>query len=374
MSDVLHARTAPSSGETPPVASPTAAVLVAGPRLVPGPLLLGGLAAAVVVVAVVAAGTGAFPIAPLEVLGSLGRRVGVMAGSAADPLTDSVLWEIRFPRVALALTVGAALGCAGAVLQGTFANPLAEPGIIGVSAGAVLGAVVQIVLGLSVLGSWSLAGAAFVGGLVTVLVVYATARSGGRTEVITLVLTGIAVNALVGAVIGLFTYLSTDAELRSITFWTLGSVAAATWEKVAVVGPLAVVGVLAAWRFAPRLDLLALGERPAHHLGVDVERLRVGMLTLVAVLTAAAVAMSGMVLFVGLVVPHVVRMVGGPSHRLVVPASALAGAVVVVLADLVARTVVAPSEIPLGVLTALVGSPFFLWQIRRTRARQGGWA
>ncbi|MCC5951409.1 MAG: iron ABC transporter permease [Acidimicrobiia bacterium] len=356
------------------MASPTAAVLVAGPRLVPASLLLGGLLVTLVVVAVVAAGTGAYSVAPLEVLGSLGRRLGALSGTGADPLADSVLWEIRFPRVALAVIVGAALGCAGAVLQGTFANPLAEPGIIGVSAGAVLGAVVQIVLGVAVAGSWSLAVAAFVGGLVTVLVVYATARHAGRTEVITLVLTGIAVNALVGAVIGLFTYLSTDAELRSITFWTLGSVAAATWEKVAVVGPLALVGVAAAWRWAPRLDLLALGERPAHHLGVDVERLRVAMLALVAVLTAAAVAMSGMVLFVGLVVPHLVRMVGGPTHRLVVPASALAGAVVVVVADLVARTVVAPSEIPLGVLTALVGSPFFLWQIRRTRARQGGWA
>jgi iron complex transport system permease protein len=259
-------------------------------------------------------------------------------------------------------------------MQGTFANPLAEPGVVGVSSGAVVGAVASIVLGVSVAGRWSLVAAAFVGGLVTVLVVYWGARSGGRTEVVTLVLTGIAVNALTGAVIGLLTYLSTDAELRSITFWTLGSVAQATWPKVAVVAPLAVGGVVATWRLAPQLDLLAVGERQARHLGVDVERLRVEVLAVVAVLTAAAVAMSGIVLFVGLVVPHLLRMALGPAHRLLIPASALAGGLVLVIADLVARTALAPAELPLGVLTALVGSPFFLWQLRRTRARQGGWA
>jgi iron complex transport system permease protein len=345
-----------------------------GRRVVPATILVTGLTVALAVACIAAAGVGAYAIAPGEVLGAVGRRLGLLSGAAADPLADEVLWQIRFPRVALGLVVGAALGCAGAAMQGTFANPLAEPGIVGVSSGAVLGAVVHIVLGVSIAGSWSLAVAAFVGGLVTVLVVYWAARSGGRTEVVTLVLTGIAVNALTGAVIGLLTYVSTDAELRSITFWTLGSVAQASWAKVAVVGPLALAGLLLAWRLSGRLDLLALGERPARHLGVDVERLRIAMLAIVAVLTAAAVAMSGIVLFVGLVVPHLVRMVGGPAHRLLLPASALAGALVLVLADLVARTAVAPAELPLGVLTALVGSPFFLWQLRRTRARQGGWA
>ncbi|HTO01189.1 MAG TPA: iron ABC transporter permease, partial [Microthrixaceae bacterium] len=279
-----------------------------------------------------------------------------------------------FPRVALSIVVGASLGCAGAAMQGTFANPLAEPGIVGVSAGASLGAIAAIVFGVAALGAWSIPAAAFVGGLITVTAVYLSARANGRTEVVTLVLTGVAVNALAGALIGLATFMSNDAELRSITFWSLGSMAQASWVKVAIVTPLAVVGLVAACLLSSRLDLLALGERQARHIGVDVERLRGIMLAIVAVLTAAAVAVSGMVLFVGLVIPHLMRMVGGPRHRILVPASALAGALVVVLADLLARTAVAPQELPLGVLTSLVGGPFFFWQLRRTRSAQGGWA
>ena len=171
-------------------------------------------------------------VPPTEVVGSVLRRLGHADGTAVDSMADRVLWEIRFPRVALAAVVGSALGCAGATMQGTFGNPLAEPGVVGVSSGAVLGAVAQIVLGFTLFGTWSVTVAAFAGGLATLAVVYLAARSDGRTEVVTLVLTGIAVNALTGAVIGLLTYVSTDDELRSITFWTLGSVAQATWPKV----------------------------------------------------------------------------------------------------------------------------------------------
>lgn len=337
-------------------------------------IVLGALTATLVVVAVVAAAMGAYAVPPGEVLGTAARHLGLPVGPPADPTADALLWEIRFPRVVLAVVVGGSLAAAGAAMQGTFANPLAEPGIVGVSAGAVLGAAVQIVAGASPLGSLSLPLAAFVGGLVTVSVVYLASRADGRTEVVTLVLTGIAVNALVGALIGLVTYLSDDDQLRSLVFWTLGSMAQATWARVALVAPFAAVGVAAATAAAGRLDLLALGERPARHLGLDVERLRLAMLIVVAVLTAAAVAVAGQILFVGLVVPHLVRTVTGPGHRLLLPASALAGAVVLVVADLVARTVAAPAELPLGVLTALIGSPVFFWQLRRTRARQGGWA
>jgi iron complex transport system permease protein len=259
-------------------------------------------------------------------------------------------------------------------MQGSFSNPLAEPGLVGVSSGAVLGAATQIVLGIDVFGSWTISVFAFLGGLVTVLLVYSASRDGGRTEVVTLVLTGIAVNAFTGAVIGLITYFSDDAELRSITFWNLGSMAAATWSKVGVVAPVAALGLVAAMASAGKLDLLALGEREARHLGVNVERLRIFVLTTVALLAAASVAVSGVVLFVGLVVPHLVRMVAGPGHRVLLPASALGGAMILVLADLAARTLASPAEIPLGVLTSLVGSPFFFWLLRRTRARQGGWA
>lgn len=341
---------------------------------VPVPALLVGLSVGLVVTCVVAAASGAFVIPAGEVLGAVGRKLGLVSGAAADPLADEVLWQIRFPRVALAVLVGASLGCAGATMQGAFANPLAEPGIVGVSAGAVLGAVAQIVIGFDPLGTFTLPAAAFVGGVLAVAAVYASARSDGRTEVVTLILTGVALNAMLGAVIGLLTYVSDDAELRSITFWTLGSVAQATWPKVAAVAPFAVVGIVLATTRARGLDLLALGERPARHLGLEVERFRIVMLGITAVLTAAAVAVSGIVLFVGLVIPHLVRMVVGPGHRVLLVASTLGGALILVLADLVARTVVAPSEIPLGVLTSLIGSPIFFWQLRRTRAQQGGWA
>ena len=343
-------------------------------RRVPAPALLVGLSVGLVAVCIVAAAVGAFAIPADEVLGAVGRKLGLVSGAAADPLADDVLWEIRFPRVALAVLVGASLGCAGATMQGAFANPLAEPGIVGVSAGAVLGAVAQIVIGFAPFGTFTLPIAAFVGGVAAVGAVYLSARSNGRTEVVTLILTGVALNAMLGAVIGLLTYVSDDAELRTITFWTLGSVAQATWTKVAIVAPFALVGIVLATSRARGLDLLALGERPARHLGLPVERFRIVVLAVTAVLTAAAVAVSGIVLFVGLVIPHLVRMVVGPGHRVLLVASTLGGALILVLADLVARTVVAPSEIPLGVLTSLIGSPVFFWQLRRTRAEQGGWA
>ena len=334
------------------------------------PALLVGL----VFASLLAAGTGAYAVSPGEVVASVGRRLGLIGGQPLDGLGDQVLWEIRFPRVCLAALVGASLGGAGAAMQGTFSNPLAEPGLVGVSSGAVLGAALQIVTGVQMLGMWTITGFAFAGGLVTVLLVYSASRSGGRTEVVTLVLTGIAVNAFTGAVIGLVTYFSDDAELRSITFWNLGSMASATWSRVGVVAPVALLGLSVAMACAPKLDLLALGEREAGHLGVPVERLRVIVLGTVALLAAASVAVSGVVLFVGLVVPHLIRMVSGPGHRSLLPASALGGALILVLADLAARTLAAPAEIPLGVLTSLVGSPFFFWLLRRTRARQGGWA
>jgi iron complex transport system permease protein len=342
------------------------------PRVRPA-VLIAGLAVGLVVACVLAASLGAFEIPPGEVLASLLHRIGLDIGTLPAGAGDDVLWEVRFPRVALAAVVGAALGCAGAAMQGTFSNPLAEPGVVGVSSGAAVGAVLSIVAGFTFLGTWSLTFAAFVGGLLSVALVYMASRADGRTEVVTLILTGIAVNAFTGAVIGLLIFYSDDAELRSITFWQLGSMAQATWPKVAVVAPVALLGVVMAVSRARRLDLLSLGERSARHLGVDVERLRITMLVVVAVLTAAAVAVSGIILFVGLVVPHLVRMVIGPAHRPLLVAATLGGAMLLVIADLVSRTIAAPAEVPLGVLTALVGSPFFFWLLRRTRARQGGW-
>ncbi|OIJ67189.1 FecCD family ABC transporter permease [Streptomyces mangrovisoli] len=336
-------------------------------------LIAPGLLLALLVLIPVAAGLGAYPIPTPGVLASVLHRAG-LGGDALSRVPESVLWDVRFPRIVLALLVGACLGCAGALMQGVFGNPLAEPGVIGVSSGAAVGAVGALAFGLDALGTWTVPALAFVTGLGTVLLVYALSRSGGRTEVVTLILTGIAVNAFAGALIGLFLFFADTAAVNQITFWQLGSLSQATWPKVLAVLPCAALGLTLAPLHARRLDLLALGEGPARHLGVDVERLRIVLILVVALLTAAAVSVSGIIGFVGLVVPHLLRMTAGPGHRLLVPGSALLGALVLLAADLAARTLAAPAELPLGVLTALLGSPFFFWLLRRTRRGQGGWA
>jgi iron complex transport system permease protein len=305
------------------------------------------------------------------VLHRLGLDVGPLP---VHPNGDAALWTIRFPRVVMSLLVGAALATAGAVMQGVFGNPLAEPGVVGVSSGAALAACTGIVFGLTFLGPFTSAALAFAGGLVTTLAVYLLARSGGRTEVVTLVLTGVAVNAVCGAGIAFLTFLGDTQAREQIVFWQLGSLNGTRWEYVAVVAPFVAVGLLVAVLVARRLDLLSLGERAARHVGVDVERLRIICIVAVALLTGAAVAFCGIVSFVGLVVPHLVRMAVGPGHRALVPLSALGGGVLLLAADLVARTAVAYADLPIGMLTALVGGPFFFWLIRRTRRQAGGWA
>lgn len=336
-------------------------------------VLTAALSLALLVGCLLSATIGAYSIPLGDVLSSVQHRIG-LGGQELDRVGESVLWNVRLPRVVLALLVGASLGCAGALMQGVFGNPLAEPGVIGISAGAAVGAVASIALGLTFFGNWTITVFAFIAGLVTVLLVYTLSRSGGRTEVVTLILTGIAVNAFAGALIGLFIFFADNAQITQITFWQLGSLSQATWPKVLAVLPCALAGLLIAPFYARKLDLLALGERPARHLGVDVERLRIVLVLVVALLTAAAVAVAGIISFVGLLVPHLLRMANGPGHRFLVPGSALGGALVLVAGDLAARTVAAPAELPLGVLTALFGSPFFFWLLRRTRRKQGGWA
>jgi iron complex transport system permease protein len=366
----------PRAGD-PARTTPAAA---AGPALPPArtrrvALLAAGLVVALLVIAVVSAGTGQLRMPPAEVLGSVLHRLGLDVGPMpAHPNGDAALWTIRFPRVVMSLLAGAALATAGAVMQGVFGNPLAEPGVVGVSSGAALAACTGIVFGLTFLGPFTSAALAFAGGLVTTLAVYLLARSGGRTEVVTLVLTGVAVNAVCGAGIAFLTFLGDTQAREQIVFWQLGSLNGTRWEYVAVVAPFVAVGLLVAVLVARRLDLLSLGERAARHVGVDVERLRIICIVAVALLTGAAVAFCGIVSFVGLVVPHLVRMAVGPGHRALVPLSALGGGVLLLAADLVARTAVAYADLPIGMLTALVGGPFFFWLIRRTRRQAGGWA
>ncbi|MFE9577694.1 FecCD family ABC transporter permease [Nocardia sp. NPDC006044] len=328
-----------------------------------------------IALALASAAIGQVPTTPAEVAGSVLHRIGLDWGPLpAHPAGEVTLWQVRFPRVLMAMLVGAALATAGGLLQGVFANPLAEPGVIGVSAGAAVGAGIVIVVGGTFAAAWSVAAGAFVAGLATTLLVYLLARSGGRTEVVTLVLTGVAINAFAGGLLAFLLFVASPAARDQIVFWQLGSLNGATWDSVTIVAILTAIGVAAAILIAPRLDLLALGEAAARHLGVDVERLRRNVILVVAVLATAGVAFTGIVLFVGLIVPHLVRMLVGPAHRILIPLSAILGAVVLLAADVAARSLVHNADLPLGMLTSLIGGPFFFWLLRRTRARAGGWA
>ena len=328
-----------------------------------------------VVGVLLSAGLGQLPIGPAEVVGSILKAIGIdNAWAPGDRLIEQTLWQIRFPRVVMSLLVGAALAVAGGVMQAIFGNPLAEPGVVGVSSGAALGAAGAITFGLSVFGGWTIAAFAFLGGLAATLIVYATARAQGRTEIVTLLLTGIAVNAFAGAGLALIMFAGDTASREQIVFWQLGSINGSRWNEVAIVAVVGVVAALVSLKLAPQYDLLSLGDRTASHLGVKVERLRIWSVVLVALLTGVGVAFVGIIAFVGLVVPHLVRMILGPAHRWLLACSILGGAALLVYADLLARTIVPSADLPIGMLTSLVGGPFFYWLIRRNRRRAGGWA
>jgi iron complex transport system permease protein len=343
-----------------------------GAVLVPAVVLAGG-SALLVVALLLGVGIGAVDIHPSDTIAIVLHHLGVETGAAIDPQKDAILWAIRLPRVVLGALVGGALAVSGAALQGVFRNPLADPGIIGVSAGAAFGAVVAIMFGLSGAFYGGLQISAFAAGIVTAFVVYALARYEGRTETVTLVLTGIAIAAIAAAGVGFLIARADDDQLRDIVFWSLGSVGGATWKLVGATLPFIALGTAVCVVRARRLDLLALGERDARYLGLDTERERILVIGATSLATSAAVAAVGVVAFVGLVVPHLVRLAIGPAHRLLLPASFLLGASLLVLADLLARTATAPVELPLGVVTSLIGGPFFLWLIWRTRRAHGGW-
>ncbi len=330
-------------------------------------------AAALFGAAVVGMGAGAVQIPATDVLSWALFRLG-LAIPPADPMVDAVLTQVRAPRVLMGALAGAGLAAAGVLMQAFFRNPLADPALIGVSTGGALGAVAVIVLGagplaglVAALGPESLAAAAFLGSLGTTLVVYTLARRDGMVDVTTMLLAGIAVNAIAGAGIGLLTFLATDTQLRSLTFWTLGSLSAAGWPAlVSVVLPVA--AVLAAIPLLSRpLNALLLGDAEALHLGVPVETVKRLLLVLTSVAAGAVVAAIGVVGFVGLIAPHFARLLVGPDHRVMLPLAVVLGALLLLVADTAARTLVVPAELPLGVLTALAGGPLFLWLLRRSR-------
>lgn len=326
---------------------------------------------------VLSAMMGAVHVPPLEVvaivINHLGAPFGIHIDAAYTQQQDAVVWSIRMPRILLGVMVGSALAVSGAALQGMFRNPLADPGLIGVSNGAALGAVLALGLGIETLGRWTTPIFAFAGGVLFALLGYALARQNGRTEVVTLILAGIALNTFAGAGTALVTFVANDAQLRAIIFWSMGSLGGATWDAVAAATPFVIAGLVASWWWRKPLNLMTLGEREARHLGVQTERVRFLVIVFTALMTGATVAVAGVVGFVGLIVPHVIRLVSGPNHRSLLPASAFGGAILVVLADLVARTVISPLELPLGVLTAFIGGPFLLILMLKTRRAEGGW-
>jgi iron complex transport system permease protein len=344
-------------------------------------LVLGGLIALLVVAMGASLAIGAVTIAPGQVLAILGDQVGLPLPWAYETRQELVLMGIRLPRVLLAIGVGGGLAVSGAVMQGLFRNPLADPSLIGVSSGAALAAVVAIVLGSTVFGAWTdtlgaflLPAAAFAGGVTATLVVYRLATREGRTSVATMLLAGIAINALAGAGTGLMIFIADDDQLRDLTFWTLGSLGGATWTRLAVVGPCLLGGMLVAPLFARPLNALLLGEGEALHLGINTERVKKLVIVLAALVVGAAVAVSGIIGFIGLVVPHLLRLAVGPDHRVLVPGSALLGGALLLGADLLARIIVAPAELPIGIVTALLGAPFFLWLLLRDRKRGTGYS
>lgn len=342
-----------------------------GDRSARARLVLVLLAIGLLIVACISIATGASDASALALIQGWFEPGQDAALSARDRL---IVYEIRLPRVVLGMLVGAALAVSGALMQGLFRNPLADPGIVGVSAGAGLGAITIIVLGGTVLGPlvaalglYALPIAAFVGGLITTLLLYRIGTSRGQTSVATMLLAGIALAALCGALSGVLIFIADDRQLRDLTFWGLGSLAGATWPKVVAAGPF-ILAILVVSPFLARgLDALTLGEASARHLGVSVQKLKTASIISVAAATGAAVAVSGGIGFIGIVVPHLLRLGIGPSHRYLLPASALFGASLLLLADAVSRTIVAPAELPIGIVTAIFGAPFFMWILLRRR-------
>ena len=333
-------------------------------------VLLGSLLVLLLVTFVAALASGVVPVP----LGALWRIASALVtGGDLESVPERVFVAIRLPRALLAVLTGAGLGAAGAAMQGLFRNPLADPGLMGVTAGASLAAALMIVV-VGALGQVSgalglllLPGAAFVGALGATSLIWGFAQRAGAVRLTTLLLAGIAVNAVAFAGVGFLTFIASDAQLRELTSWNLGSLNGASWGGVAASAPFVLLCVLGLPRLAKALNALALGEEDAGYLGVDVERTKRLVLVLVSLGTGATVAFTGAIGFIGLVVPHLVRLAIGPDHRTLLPGSALLGAIVLTLADTVGRVAVAPSELPVGVVTALLGAPFFLWLLRAAR-------
>lgn len=339
-------------------------------------LILTGLALGLLAAVLFSLSVGAVSIPIGDVAIILIKRLGLLSSIGVDDMHEVVMNTIRLPRIVLTVLIGATLGISGAALQGLFRNPLVEPGLIGVSGGSAAAVVIVIVFGRALAlpaAGWlydlMIPAVAFAGGLAATFLVLRLSSQAGRTNIAVLVLVGVAMNALCGAIIGLSIFFADENQLRTFTFWTLGDLGGASWAKVGIAAPFLILSPALLLFYARSLNAMAMGEAEAFHMGVDVERTKLMIILCSALGVGVSVSMAGMIGFIGLVIPHLVRILFHPDNRLVLPASVLGGALLLILADVVARTVVMPSELPIGVVSALLGAPFFMGLLLKAKKK-----
>ncbi|MEL6675548.1 MAG: iron ABC transporter permease [Bacteroidota bacterium] len=338
--------------------------------------ILVSLGAGLILVSIWSMSQGAVKVSWWEIFNILGYKLGLNDLQPALEKKVAIFWLIRFPRVLMSVFVGMSLAICGTAMQGLFRNPLADPSLIGISTGAALAAALVIVLGGTLAAAWGgavgmyvLSIATFTGAVVASFLVFFIGREKGRTNVATMLLAGIAINALAGAMTGLLTYLADDVQLRDLTFWTLGSLGGTTWGKLGIVSVASLISLIIFLNFGKAFNALSLGEEEASYLGIEVERLKFVVVLATGLAIGCSVAFCGVIGFVGLVVPHLLRILGGADHHYLLPASALGGGLLLAFADTVSRTLLAPAELPIGILTALVGAPFFLFLLYQQRLK-----
>ncbi|MFN8334114.1 MAG: iron ABC transporter permease [Cyclobacteriaceae bacterium] len=339
-------------------------------------LIVTGLAMLLVATGLISLTIGAVSVPLTDVLTILLHKIGVASHWQIDSTSELVLTTIRLPRIFMTILVGAALGVSGGALQGLFRNPLVEPGLIGVSGGSAAGVVLLIVFGSTlflstdtILYNAVIPVVAFAGGALATLLVLGLGKQSGKTNIAVLVLTGVAVNALAGAIIGLSVFYANENQLRTFTFWTLGDLGGATADKLIIAAPLLIGSIVVLLLQSRALNAIALGEAEAYHMGVNVERTKRIIVFFSALAVGVSVSLAGIIGFIGLVIPHLVRVLFNSDHRLVLPASVLGGAWLLLVADIIARTLVAPAELPIGVMTSLIGAPFFIALLMKAKLK-----
>jgi iron complex transport system permease protein len=331
-----------------------------------------GLAAAVIAVMLLSVSVGPVKISIFEIIRMLLHKLGILNSSSGwQPTEELIVFQVRLPRVIGGALVGAALSTAGVLFQGLLRNPMADPYVIGTASGAAFGATLAMLLPLSVVfyGFGLVPIAAFLGALAAVLIVYRLARFGGKAPIVSMLLAGFVVSSFLVAIVMLLLTMSDRLGLRlqQVFSFLMGGISVTYWQQIAIISPLVIIGIVGAQLFAGHLNAFSVGEEGAAYLGINVEREKILILGIGSLLTACAVSIGGLIGFVGLIIPHAMRLILGPNHRLLLPASALAGASFLMLSDLLARTLLSPAEIPVGVLTAIIGAPFFIYLLRRMR-------